>query len=103
VLRRAAHLVLVLVLLSGWTAGLLHPLTHADKAGRLVHLDGDPKSPGKADPRCDVLSSLGACLLGSTRSGATEVATHAPAVASSSFVQGGEAPPFFAQGPPASL
>ena len=102
-LARLARVALVLVLLSVWTGALLHPLVHADATGRLVHLHDDPKSSGQADPRCDVLASLGACLPGGPAAGMPAIQALAASFPAPLLVHGGEAPPFFAQGPPARL
>lgn len=102
-LRRLARLALVLVLLSGWNAGLLHPLKHTDEAGRLVHLHGGGNPAGTAaDKLCDVLGGL-PCLPAVSPSGAPDLASRPVPDASVTIVSGGEAPPFFAQGPPALL
>jgi hypothetical protein len=102
-LRRLARLVLVLVLLSGWTAGLLHPLKHTDEAGRLVHLHGGGNPAGAAaDKLCDVLGAL-PCLPADSPPSAQDLGSRALTDASATFTSGGEAPPFFAQGPPALL
>lgn len=102
-LRGLARLALIAVLLSGWTAGLLHPLTHTDEAGRLVHFHGDGKPAGTAaDKLCDVLGAL-ACLPGYFGGGATDLASLSVSNPYATIASGGEAPPFFAQGPPALL
>jgi hypothetical protein len=108
-LRTAARLALVLALLSGWSAGLLHPFKHVDEAGRLVHLagtagssDGQPGSPA-ADKLCDVLAGLAACLPGSAASFATPGGTHGAVFHTVGELRPAGAPPFFAQGPPTLL
>jgi hypothetical protein len=38
VLVRLARLFLVVALLAGWQSALVHPLSHVDEQGQLVHL-----------------------------------------------------------------
>jgi hypothetical protein len=102
-LRWVARLALVLVLLSGWTEGLLHPLEHTDEAGRLVHLHGGGNPAGTAaDKLCDVLGGL-PCLPAHATLGAPPAASRSIPGASTTIAPGGEPPPFLAQGPPALL
>jgi len=104
-LRTAARLALVLALLSGWSAGLLHPFKHVDADGRLVHLSGvpaggdsQPASPA-ADQLCDVLAGLSACLPGTVAALADLSAAQPAAVPFAREPRPAAAPPFFAQGP----
>jgi hypothetical protein len=108
-LRTAARLTLVLALLSGWSAGLLHPFEHVDADGRLVHLfgvsaggDRQPAAPA-ADKLCDVLAGLAACLPGTAASVPDFGAAQPVAGDFADEPFAAAAPPFFAQGPPTLL
>ena len=105
-LARLARVLLALALLAGWQAALQHPIEHVDELGEFVHLhSGHSHGDGsEAGQLCDTLAALTAC--------APEAAQ--PPVASEQFEyslppqhQGApriaEAPPFFSQGPPASV
>ena len=96
-LARLARVFLVVALLAGWQAALLHPLLHADD-GRLVHLGGKPseKSPG-----CDAIASLAACApQAGLAFDVPHPGTHRP-VSEKSEWRAAQPPPFLAQGPPA--
>lgn len=108
-LRTAARLALVLALLSGWSAGLLHPFQHVDADGRLVHLagvpvggDSQPASPA-ADKLCDVLAGLAAVLPGAQGGVFHPDEAQAICVAAEGEPRPASPPPFFAQGPPTLL
>lgn len=64
-LARALRLFLAAALLAGWQAALVHPLQHADEAGRLVHLSGagshEHEGRGGAAPLCDAIAALAVC------------------------------------------
>ena len=95
-----ARLALVAAFVLVGQAALLHPLTHVDQQGSLIHVPGKDKTPGKL---CDALAALTACV------------PDAPAnfLVSDSFVNPlalphrtprlAEAPPFLSQGPPTLL
>ena len=110
-LRTAARLALVLALLSGWSAGLLHPFKHVDADGRLVHLAGAPAGSGgdtqpaspTADKLCDVLAGLAAVLPGAHGGVFHPQGTQAICVAAEGEPRPASPPPFFAQGPPTLL
>jgi len=108
-LRTAARLALVLALLSGWSAGLLHPFKHVDADGRLVHLagvpaggDSQPASPA-TDKLCDVLAGLTACLPGAAATIADLAGADPAAAHFAGEPRPAATPPFFAQGPPTLL
>jgi hypothetical protein len=104
VLARLARVFLVVALLAGWQAALQHPIEHVDELGEFVHLHSGHSHDGSgAEPLCDALAALTACatdaqvFLENEYSG-YQVPSHpvgAPRLA--------EAPPFFSQGPPASV
>ena|SRR5688572_30202211 len=103
-----ARLLLVLALLAGWQAALVHPLEHVDEHGRLVHA-GDGREDGgdaSSDPSatlCDALSALTACAVHA----GLAVAALAVERRHFSFLAGrlrrADPPPFLSQGPPALL
>jgi hypothetical protein len=68
---RALRLFLAAALLAGWQAALVHPLEHADGAGRLVHLSGggshEHEGRGGAGPLCDAIAALAVCVQGRDR------------------------------------
>lgn len=103
---RLARLLLVLALLAGWQAALLHPLQHRDENGRYVHL-GAPDA-GKGQPAklfaCDALASLAACAP-QTQAGLPPLCCGQDLPATSDFAArlAAAAPPFLSQGPPALL
>jgi hypothetical protein len=103
-----ARLLLVLALLAGWQAALVHPLEHVDEHGHLVHAGDGRGHDGNAssDPSaklCDALSALTAC--------AAQAGFAVEALAAEQqffgFIAGrlrrADPPPFLAQGPPALL
>ena len=96
------RLLLVLALVTGWQAALLHPITHVDTDGELVHRH-DGHSPGDGE-LCDVLAALTACApdLSQPFTASAQVGdavqfwrNGAPRTA--------DALPFHSQGPPAAL
>ena len=99
-LARLARVLLVAALLAGWQAALLHPLQHLDEAGRFVHL-GEDHSGGS--DLCDKLAALTACAASAPQCFAA-LAPSSHSLPSPKAQQcAAEAPPFFAQGPPALL
>ena len=98
-LARLARVFLVVALLAGWQAALLHPLQHSE-AGGLVHLGSKPSDKSAT---CDALAALTACAVHAP------LAFEAPALDQGAFrffasrPRAAEAPPFLAQGPPALL
>jgi hypothetical protein len=102
-LRFSARLFLIVALLAGWQAALLHPIKHVDSAGNLVHSSGgDSRQSGSL--LCDALAALTACAPGAT---SPVFATAPPADLSpppqANAPRIAEAPPFLSQGPPASV
>jgi hypothetical protein len=104
---RLARFVLALALLAGWQLALVHPLKHFDAQGGYVHLAGghshDRKS-GSADALCDAIAALAACAP-EIPVGPSPLCSGHDAPASCDFTSrlAAAVPPFFAQGPPASL
>jgi hypothetical protein len=101
-LARLARVFLAVALLAAWQAALQHPIEHVDELGKLVHLHDAPSHQGS--PLCDLLDSLTACA---PHAPLLSVAAEAFAHLASSTTHGAprvaEAPPFFSQGPPASV
>ena len=102
------RLLLVLALLAGWQAALVHPLEHVDDHGHLVHVgDGhEHDRDASSDPSatlCDALSALTACAV----QAGFAVAALAVEQRHFSFLAGrlrrADPPPFLSQGPPALL
>lgn len=99
-LARLARVLIVVALLAGWQAALLHPLKHVDEHGALIHLGGEPSG---ASELCDALAALTACAPEAHQR--FEPPSAGRATGLSSITEGRRAgvPPFFAQGPPAGL
>jgi hypothetical protein len=97
VLARLARVFLVVALLAGWQAALLHPLQHADDGG-LVHLGGKP-SEKSAD--CDALAALAACAPHAQLAFEVPVPGRESPVSPQTEWRLAQPPPFLAQGPPA--
>jgi hypothetical protein len=104
--RCAARLFLALAFLAGSQAALLHPLAHLDRNGEFVHLHGGHSDENRSEsgPLCDALAALGACA---PVAAAALPAFQQPDNSLPTPVVGAprvaEAPPFLAQGPPASV
>ena len=96
---RLARVFLVVALLAGWQAALVHPLQHAD-AGGLVHLGGKPTDNSAA---CDVLAALAACAPQAQLAFDIPVPARESPVSRSTEWRIAQPPPFLAQGPPALL
>jgi hypothetical protein len=99
VIARLARVLLVVALLAGWQAALLHPLHHADGQG-LVHLGGKP-SDKSAD--CDALAALAACAPQAQLDFELPVPGRVSPLSSTTEWRLAQPPPFLAQGPPALL
>jgi hypothetical protein len=104
---RMARLLLALALLAGWQLALVHPLNHVDSQGGYVHLGGgnskDGRS-GRADGLCDLIAALAACAPPASADAAPPCCRDAsPTTFDAAFLLAAAAPPFFSQGPPASL
>jgi hypothetical protein len=105
VLRTLARLLLAAALLVAWQAALQHPIEHVDELGELVHVHDGHAHDGDREPGslCDLLAALTACAAGQSsvlcpvpcRYATLSFPAPAPRVA--------DAPPFFSQGPPASV
>ena len=98
-IARLARVFLVVALLAGWQAALLHPLQHADGAG-LVHLGG--KSSDK-NVTCDVLGALAACTPQAQLSFDLPMPGRESPVSPTTEWRFAQPPPFLAQGPPSFL
>lgn len=93
------RLSLAALLLAVWQGALLHPLQHVDAKGAFVHVSGKhlPKVPGDrnaANPLCDAIAAVAACV-----SGSAQFATEAVAADESIFARPAVAP--IAAPPPA--
>jgi hypothetical protein len=104
-LARLARVFLAVALLAAWQAALQHPIEHVDELGRLVHIDGVPSHEGSgSQPLCDLLDSLTACAPDSPVLGVgAQRFAHLPPLTTHDAPRAAEAPPFFSQGPPASV
>lgn len=106
-IARVLRLLLVVALLAGWRASLLHPLEHRDEAGALVHLangaDADSHehdTDGKS-LLCDLIAALAACAPHAELGMVTQLApawfdapfASSPPRAPSSLAHGARAPP----------
>jgi hypothetical protein len=104
-LARLARVFLAVALLTAWQAALQHPIAHVDELGELVHLhDGHSSDDSEGRTLCDLLASLTACApdAGPTRA-TSELAQETLRSIPPSAPRVAEAPPFFSQGPPASV
>jgi hypothetical protein len=99
VLARLARVFLVVALLAGWQAALLHPLYHADEQG-LVHLGGKPSDKSAA---CDALAALTACAPQAQFDFELSVPGRESPLSPTTEWRFAQPPPFLAQGPPAFL
>jgi len=96
-----ARLALVAAFVLVGQAALLHPITHVDPQGTLVHVPGKDKAPGKL---CDALSALTVCVPDASPANLSNFGSTArPLVLPQSAPRLAEAPPFLSQGPPALL
>ncbi|HEX9397469.1 MAG TPA: hypothetical protein VF943_12115 [Burkholderiales bacterium] len=96
-----ARLALAAAFVLAGQAALLHPLTHVDQKGSLVHVPGKDKTPGKL---CDALAALAACAPDATPQAFVVLEfTESFPVAYLRVPRPAEPPPFLSQGPPALL
>ena len=98
---RLARLFLVVALLAGWQSALVHPLSHVDGQGKLVHLDEGSKGSGNAS--CDVLAALTACAPQASTILAVSPSSYQSPIDLVAEPRAAAAPPFLSQGPPAPL
>ena len=98
-LARLARVFLVVALLAGWQAALLHPLQHSD-AGGLVHLGGKSSDNSAA---CDALAALAACAPQAKLAFDLPVPGRESPVSPTTEWRLAQPPPFLAQGPPSFL
>jgi hypothetical protein len=104
-----ARLLLVVALLAGWQAALVHPLDHVDSHGQLVHVgdghakDGDSSSNDPAAKLCDALGALTAVAPQASAAFTHESAELAVAARIAVAALPAEAVPFLSQGPPQLL
>jgi hypothetical protein len=101
VLARFARLLLVVALLAGWQSALVHPLSHVDQQGKLVHLGEGSK--GSSDVSCDVLAALAACAPQASAAVAVPASSYVSPVHFAGAPRAAASPPFLSQGPPAVL
>lgn len=101
-----ARLLLVLALLAGWQAALVHPIEHVDEHGHLVHIGDEHHGDAPSNPSaklCDALSALTACA---TQEGLPLLALAAeqrPFSFVAARLRRADPPPFLSQGPPPLL
>ena len=100
VIARLARIALAAALVLAGTTALLHPLTHVDSQGNLVHVPGKDKTPGKL---CDALAALAACVPDAPANFSVADSFEKPVVLPQAAPRLAEAPPFLSQGPPALL
>ena len=100
-----ARFALAAALVLAGQAALLHPLTHVDQDGALVHaMGGKSQNQDKAASRlCDVLAALMAVASGPILQFAVPVSMHFLPAFSAGELRISGAPPFLSQGPPALL
>ena len=99
-----ARLLLIVVLLAGWQAALVHPITHVDERGALVHVgDGENDHGSAKGELCDVLSALTACAAWALPPIALAVSVDVIPAAPRFEPRRAQAPPFLSQGPPTLL
>jgi hypothetical protein len=96
-----ARLFLVVALLAGWQSAIVHPLSHVDGQGQLVHLGEGSKHSSNAS--CDVLAALTACAPIASAIIAVPPPAYESPVHHVGAPRAAEAPPFHSQGPPAVL
>ena len=103
-IARLARLLLIVALLAGWQAALLHPIKHVDERGALVHLgDADGKHGTAKGELCDVLSTLTAGAAVVLAVFDYEDSTGPVSFAPRFEPRRAQAPPFLSQGPPTLL
>ena len=102
---RLARVALAALLLAAWQAALQHPIEHVDALGELVHLPGghSHKNQSGAGSLCDLLATLTACAAPTQTVFGSFQSDYDPPSYPSSAPRVAEAPPFFSQGPPASV
>jgi len=101
---RFARVLFLVVLLAGWQAALQHPIEHVDELGAFVHLHGghSPDQGSDAGLLCDALAALTACAPDAYVISGTCFPDYPVQFQPIGAPRLAEAPPFFAQGPPAS-
>lgn len=98
------RLFLVIALLAGWQAALVHPIEHVDDGGALVHFgDSGGEHGTAAGELCDLLASLSACAAWGGPTIAVAASIDSVSVAPRFEPRRAQAPPFLAQGPPPFL
>ena len=103
-LARLARVLLVVALLAGWQAAFQHPIEHVDELGEFIHLySGHSHEQGsEAGLLCDALAALTACAPDAPVFAGTALPDYPPRFHPIAAPRLAEAPPFLAQGPPAS-
>jgi len=102
-LARLARVLLVVALLAGWQAALVHPLQHFAHGGGFVHLDGDPKKQPEKSVLCDVIAALAACAAPDPLAFHVFSSSLSAPLMPQELWHAAEPPPFLAQGPPEHL
>lgn len=104
-LSRLARGFLAVILLAAWQAALQHPIEHVDKLGELIHVHDGRSHPGSdSQPLCDLLDSLTACAPDAPfLAGGAEAFAPVSPTTPGRAPRTADAPPFFSQGPPASV
>lgn len=97
-----ARLLLVVVLLAGWQASLVHPLEHVDGEGALVHAGQNDDSPAdRAENLCDAFAALTACAAQAGLALQVEQSEEKHSSFAAERLRRADPPPFLSQGPPA--
>jgi hypothetical protein len=102
-LSRLARLALAAVLLAAWQAALEHPVEHVDELGELVHGHDGHAHDSEPGALCDLLAALTACAPAAPPVLPEPFCAYASPSYPESAPRAAEAPPFFSQGPPASV
>jgi hypothetical protein len=99
-----ARLLLVLALLAGWQAALVHPIEHIDAEGALVHAGQNDDSPAeRAENLCDAFAALTACATQAAIVFEVEKSEAKHSSFAAERLRRADPPPFLSQGPPALL
>ena len=101
-IARLVRVLLVVALLAGWQAALVHPLEHFGASAGLVHL-GDPDKQPEKSVLCDVVAALAACAASAVLAFYFFGSPVSVSAGIGDSSHPAEPPPFFAQGPPVSL
>lgn len=94
---------LAAVLLVAWQASLEHPVEHVGELGELVHVHDGHAHDSEPGAVCDLLAALAACAPAAHAVFPEAFCAYASPGYPESAPRAAEAPPFFSQGPPASV